>query len=161
MKNAQIHTIKPFFNKDSQILILGSFPSVKSREQNFYYAHPQNRFWRVLSAVFSQNLPNSVEEKKLFLTRHKIALFDSIQSCEIAGSSDASIQKVAPNDIKSLIKQTNITRIYTNGKKSAKIYDKFIFPQTSIKAISLPSTSPANATISLEKLIKAYEILLN
>lgn len=155
----QNHTIRPFFNKDSKILILGSFPSVKSRETGFYYGHPQNRFWRILSAVFEDELPTAINAKQEFLIKHKIALFDCIASCNIKGSSDISIKDVIPNDLTPILKNSNITQIYVNGKLAYNLYNKYLKDQTNIEAIYLPSTSPANASFSLNKLIDSYKVL--
>ena len=150
----EYHTIKPFYNKDSKVLILGSFPSVKSREEGFYYAHPQNRFWRVLSNVYEEN----ITDKKEFLKKHNIALFDVCASCEIKGSSDASIREVVPNDIKKILNTSQIKQIILNGKTASKLYQKYM-KDIKIPNIVLPSTSPANATFNLEKLIQEYKIL--
>ncbi len=150
----EYHTIKPFYNKDSKVLILGSFPSVKSREEGFYYAHPQNRFWRVLSSVFEEE----IVDKKEFLKKHKIALFDVCASCEIKGSSDASIKEVVPNDIEEILKESGIKQIILNGKTASKLYQKYM-KDIKVPSITLPSTSPANASFSLEKLIEEYKIL--
>ncbi len=155
------HTIEAYYNSDSEILILGSFPSVKSRELGFYYAHPQNRFWRVLSKVFKEDIENNIESKKEFLKRNKIALFDVIASCKIMGSSDSSIKNVRPNDIGKLLKNSKIEKIYVNGKTAFNLYNKYIKDKIGIEAIYLPSTSPANATYSLEKLVSYYKILNN
>ncbi len=146
------HNIQPVFDSRSKILILGSFPSVKSRECRFFYGHPQNRFWRVISGVFNDCLPQTVDEKKVLLLAHGIALWDVIASCDVEGSSDSSIRNVIPNDIGYILSACSIERIFTNGKTAAKLYDKFIFPVTGRKAICLPSTSPANASYSLERL---------
>mgnify|MGYP005808180085 FL=1 len=148
------HTIPPFYNSDSKVLILGSFPSVKSREEGFYYAHPQNRFWKVLASIFNEE----ITDKKAFLKKHQIALFDVCASCEIKGSSDASIKKVIPNDIKKLIKESEIKVILLNGKTATNLFEKWM-KDIEIPTISLPSTSPANATYSLDKLTKEYEII--
>ncbi len=155
------HELEPIYHKDSEILILGSIPSVKSRELGFYYAHPQNRFWKVLATIYQEKLPNTIDEKKEFLKRHKIALWDVLSSCTINKSSDASIKNIKVNNIEKLIKETNIQKIYTTGKKSYDIYQKEILPKTKIEAIYLPSTSPANATYTLEKLVKEYSIINN
>lgn len=155
----QYHNIPPIYNKDSHILILGSFPSVKSREGQFFYHHPQNRFWKIFEQLFHVKLKN-IEDKKMFLLEHHIAVWDVIASCDIVGSSDSSIENVIINDIDFLIKQSSIEAIYTNGKKSHQLYQKYIFPLTKINDICLPSTSPANATYSLEKLIDSWKILL-
>lgn len=154
------HNLEPFFDKNSQILILGSFPSVKSREQNFYYAHPQNRFYKVLSAVFNANLPQNLDEKKEFLSKFNIALFDVIKTCQISGSSDLSIKNAVPNDISQILKNSQISKIYTNGATASKLYQKHIFPKTNINAISLPSTSPANAKFSLKKLVECWRVVV-
>ncbi len=151
------HPIPPVFDERSEILILGSFPSVKSREEGFFYGHPQNRFWKVLSAVFDECEPRAVEEKKQFLLRHRIALWDVIASCEITGSSDSSIKNVIPNDISALLSHTPITRIFVNGKTAEKYYRKYIRPSVGTDAILLPSTSPANAAWSLGQLIEEWK----
>lgn len=137
------HELEPFFNRNSEILILGSLPSVKSRQEKFYYAHPQNRFWKTLSKIYNEDIPNNIEEKKKFLTKHKIALWDVIQSCDITGSSDSSIKNVVPNDINVILKKTNITKIYTTGSKAYQLYNKYCLNHTNIKAVKLSSTSPA------------------
>ncbi|MEG2044651.1 MAG: DNA-deoxyinosine glycosylase [Clostridia bacterium] len=155
------HNIPPLFDKNSRILILGSFPSVKSREQAFFYGHPQNRFWRVLSSVLNEPLPVTIMQKKSFLLSNHIALFDVIKSCDISGSSDSSIKNVIANDLTPILNTANIKAIFCNGKKSESMYNKYIYPNINIKAILLPSTSPANAVYSLEKLITSFEIILN
>lgn len=147
------HPIEPAYNENSRILILGSFPSVKSREEGFFYGHPQNRFWRVLAAVFATDLPVTIEEKKNFLYNNRVAVWDVICSCDITGSSDSSIKNVVPNDLGRILEQADIGQIYVNGKTAKQLYDKYIYPQIKREAICLPSTSPANATWSLEKLI--------
>lgn len=148
------HTIPAFYHKDSQVLILGSFPSVKSREEGFYYAHPQNRFWKILSHLYQEE----IVDKKEFLTKHHIALFDVCASCEIKGSSDASIKKVVPNDLSKIMKESQIKAIILNGKTATNLYQKLI-KGLEIETISLPSTSPANATYSLDKLVEEYQII--
>lgn len=151
------HNIQPVYNQDSQSLILGSFPSVKSREAMFFYHHPQNRFWKVLALLYHHQPLNSIEEKKTFLLANHIALWDVIESCDIQGSSDSSIQNVQVNDLNSLLKQTKIIHIYTNGKKAHQLYMKYCYPMTQIKDYCLPSTSPANAAYSLEQLLKEWQ----
>ncbi len=151
------HELDPIFQKDSKILILGSIPSVKSRELGFYYMHPQNRFWHVLERVYKEPIPNTIEGKKEFLKRKKIALWDVLSSCTINASSDASIKNIKVNNINKLIKETNIKKIYTTGIKAYDIYQKKVFPKTKIEAIYLPSTSPANATYTLERLVEEYK----
>lgn len=153
-----VHPIEPFYRQDSRILILGSFPSVKSRESRFFYGHPQNRFWKVTSAVFEMELPETIEEKKEFLAASRIALWDSIHACTITGSSDASIRDVEPNDIRPILEASEIRRIFCNGAASHRMYEKYLFPVTGIEAIRLPSTSPANAAWSLDRLIEAWSV---
>lgn len=154
-------SIPPFINDDSTILILGSLPSFKSREDGFFYAHPQNRFFKALAGVFDEEITNDINERKLFLKRHKIALYDVIYECDIVGSSDASIKNVKAIDLKGLLqKYPNIKKIFTTGKKAKDLYDKYLKPTVDIETISLPSSSAANANMSLEKLIEEYKIIL-
>ncbi|MDF2906448.1 MAG: mismatch-specific glycosylase [Herbinix sp.] len=153
------HPIPPLYNEASKVLILGSFPSVKSREAQFFYHHPQNRFWKMISTVFNEPLPTNVEEKQELLLRNHIAVWDVIQSCEIVGSADSSIKNVIPNDVSKILSTARITGIITNGSTSHQLYMKHIFPITGIKALKLPSTSPANATCSLDCLVKEWSIL--
>lgn len=152
----QYHNIEPLYNADSEILILGSFPSVKSREGQFFYHHPQNRYWKVMAAVTGWPVPETIEEKKKMILDNLIAMWDVIASCEITGSSDSSIKNVVPNDIGGLIKETKIKKIYTNGATAHKYYRKYIKEKIGIEAVQLPSTSPANAAWSLERLIEAW-----
>ena len=156
MNTVLYHPFGPLYNKESRILILGSFPSVKSREQNFFYGHPQNRFWKVIAALYEQPLPQTIEEKKQLILDNGLALWDSIASCEITGSSDSSIKNARANDITVILDSCNIERIYCNGRKSHELYRKYIEPATGRTAVCLPSTSPANAQWSLEKLIGAW-----
>ena len=156
-----IHPIPAFYRPDSRILILGSFPSVKSRESNFFYGHPQNRFWRLVAALLRDRTPNAVPEKAAFLERHRLALWDSIHACDIIGSSDASIRNVEPNDFSEILAAADIRHIYTNGRKSHEIYQKYCLQQTGREDICLPSTSPANAAWSLEKLTAAWRVVLD
>lgn len=153
------HPIEPFYCPDSEILILGSFPSVLSRRDGFYYAHPKNRFWRVLSTVFEDELPKSISDKKKFLKRHKLALFDVCKSCDIHASSDASIKNVEPNDLSDILKHSNIHHIAVNGKTAYQLYNKFIKNVIGIDAIYLSSTSPANATYTFDHLVEEYSVL--
>ena len=152
------HPIAPTFDAHSRILILGSFPSQKSRETGYFYGHPQNRFWKVTAAVFDCPVPQSVEEKKAFLLAHGVALWDVIASCEIAGSSDASIRNVRPNDVPGLLAQTRIDRIFLNGKTAARLYDKYLKKEIALPAVCLPSTSPANASWNFARLIDAWSV---
>ncbi|MGN1349169.1 MAG: DNA-deoxyinosine glycosylase [Acutalibacteraceae bacterium] len=157
--NTEKHNIEPVYDSRSRILILGSFPSVKSREAGFFYVHPKNRFWRVTAEVFNENVPESVEEKKAFLLRNHIALWDVIATCDIEGSSDSSIKNVVPNDLSVIFQTADIEKIFINGKTAEKYYNRYIFPKTGIKAVCLPSTSPANASISLRELIEKWKII--
>lgn len=152
------HEFGAFFDENSQILILGSFPSVKSREQGFYYGHPQNRFWRVLTKIWGESTPQTIEEKKTFLLKNKIALWDVIERCEIKGSADASIKNAEPTDLSLVLDNSQVAKIFLNGRTAAKLYEKFHKRETRA-VFTLPSTSPANATYSLERLIVAWEII--
>ena len=154
-----VHPIPPLYDKNSRVLILGSFPSVKSREAQFFYGHPQNRFWKVIAAVFDEEVPNTVPEKKALLKRNKIALWDVIHSCDITGSSDSSIKNVTPNDLKTILDNSNVEAIYVNGKTAEKYYKKYTEKIIERSAICLPSTSPANAAWNMEKLIDAWKII--
>lgn len=159
MKQRVNHDFDAFYEKNSKILILGSIPSVKSRELGFYYMHPKNRFWQVISKVFHEEYPETISEKQEFLKKNHIALWDVIASCEIEGSSDSSIRNVIPNDILFLLKNTTIEKIYTTGKKAYQLYQKYIYPITKIEAVYLPSTSPANASLTEEDLIQKYKVV--
>ena len=154
-----LHPIPPVFDKTSEVLILGSFPSVKSREEGFFYGHPQNRFWRVIASIFNEKVPATVEEKKAFLLRNHIALWDVISSCDIEGSSDATIRNVTANDINIILRDADIRTIYVNGKTAYKYYQKYTQPVINREALCLPSTSPANAAWSMERLIEAWKCI--
>lgn len=158
--NTVIHPIPPVFDRNSKILILGSFPSVKSREGHFFYHHPQNRFWKTLAGVLDVPVPDTIAEKKAFLLSHRIALWDVIASCSIEGSSDSSIRDVVPNDLSVILSTADIRAIFCNGKTSWNYYRKYQEALTGIPAVSLPSTSPANAAWSLEKLKGAWNVIL-
>lgn len=153
------HTFDPVFDENSKVLILGSFPSVKSRENNFYYGHPQNRFWKVLARIYEVEVPQTIKEKKTFLLEHHIAVWDVIESCTIIGSSDSSIKDVVVNDFSKVQGNSAIESIYVNGGKAYELYRKYAEKQTVIEAVKLPSTSPANAAWSLERLCEAWSIL--
>ncbi len=153
------HPFPPLYDKSSKILILGSFPSVKSRKQLFFYGHKQNRFWKVISTVFDSPTPESTEEKRAFLLSNNIALWDVIASCEITGSSDSSIKNVIANDLSEIIKNADIKQIFVNGKTAEKYYNKYTKSVINRDAICLPSTSPANATWSVERLIQSWKII--
>ena len=152
-----IHPISPVFDRDSRVLILGSFPSVKSREAGFFYGHPQNRFWKVTAAVFGEDVPRTIEDKKAFLLRNRIAVWDVIHSCEIEGSSDASIRNVVANDLRVILDAAPIEAICVNGKTALKYYEKYIQPTIHRPAICLPSTSPANAAWNTERLVAEWK----
>lgn len=150
------HPFPPLYDEHSEILILGSLPSVKSREQMFFYGHPQNRFWKVLSAVLGEAVPKTIEEKKRMLLKNHIALWDTIYSCDIIGSSDSSIRNVVPTDLRRIIAESAVSRIYCNGKTSGKYFEKYQQKTLGMEAQVLPSTSPANAAYSLDKLIQVW-----
>lgn len=151
------HPIPPVYDSRSRVLILGSFPSVKSREAGFFYGHPQNRFWRVLAAVYADALPGTTDEKKAFLLRHGVALWDVIASCEIRGSADSSIRDVVPNDLSVILNAAPVGRIFVNGKTAERYYRQYAEPATGRAAVCLPSTSPANAAWTLDALIGVWE----
>lgn len=151
-----IHPIDPIYDKNSKILILGSFPSVKSREEGFFYGHPRNRFWSVLADIFGENKPVTIEEKKNLLLNHNIALWDVIHSCEIYGSADSSIKNVVANDVNNILCNSKIEFIITNGKKADELYNQYIYPNTHIKSHCLPSTSPANAAWQYDRLLEEW-----
>ncbi len=150
------HPFPPLYDENSQILILGSFPSVKSREVKFFYGHPQNRFWKVVANVFDEKIPETIEDKKSLILKNHLALWDVISECEITGSSDASIKNAKANDISKILKNSSIKKIIVNGKTAERLYIKYIEPVTGIKAVVMPSTSPANAAWSLDRLIEAW-----
>ncbi len=150
------HEFDAFFDKDSRVLILGTIPSPKSREQGFYYGHPQNRFWKVLADVLDEEFPQTVEERKGFLKRNHIALWDVLESCEIKGASDVSIRNARPNDMNRILQAADIRAIFATGAKAAQLYKKLCFPECGVEAVRLPSTSPANCGCSYEKLREAY-----
>lgn len=152
----QIHTIAPVFDRHSKVLILGSFPSVKSREGNFFYHHPQNRFWRLLSMVLGVETPQTIEEKRRMLLTHHIALWDVIATCEISGSDDNSIRNVRPNDLSEILQTANISKIYLNGGKAYDLYRKYLQADIPLPTEKLPSTSPANARFNLDKLYERW-----
>ncbi|MCI8337172.1 MAG: DNA-deoxyinosine glycosylase [Lachnospiraceae bacterium] len=150
------HSFAPVFDERSRILILGSLPSVKSREEGFYYGHPRNRFWKVLAQITGEELPREIGEKKAMLLKHGIAIWDVIASCDIIGSSDSSIKNVEPVDIERVMENSRIERIYANGRTAGKLYRKYLQPITGMPAMELPSTSPANAAWNLERLVDEW-----
>ncbi len=155
------HPFPPLYDKNSKVLILGSFPSVKSREKMFFYGHPQNRFWRVVSAVLDTDTPVTIEEKSNFLHANHIALWDVIASCDITGSSDSSIKNVVANDLAEILENADIKQIFVNGKTAEKYYNKYIHNTIGRATVCLPSTSPANAGWSVERLVVAWGVIKN
>ena len=155
------HPFEPIYDKNSKILILGSFPSVVSRKQSFYYSNKNNRFWKIMPLLFNEKIGDSINERTEFLLRHHIALWDVIESCDINGSSDSSINNVKVNDIKGLLDKTDISTIFTTGKKAHELYIKYVYPQLGIEDINLPSTSSANARMKLDELVSTYGVILN
>lgn len=156
-----IHPLEPIYDASSKILILGSLPSAKSREVGFYYGHPKNRFFQILADLFNEAIGDDIKSKIQFLKRHHIALWDVVKSCTICGSSDSSIKDVVVNDIASIIKKSKVTKIYTTGKKAYDLYNRYLFKETGIEAIYLPSTSPANQTIKYEEILAEYQKIVN
>lgn len=154
-----VHPFPPLFDENSRALVLGSFPSVKSREAMFFYGHPQNRFWRLMALLFNEPVPNTVDDKKRLMLSNNIALWDTIRSCTITGSSDSSIKNVVPNDLSVILNNSCVEKIFCNGGTSYKLYQKYIYPQNGIKAQKLPSTSPANAAWSLERLAGEWKTI--
>lgn len=155
------HPIAPLYDERSKILVLGSFPSVKSREQKFFYGHPQNRFWPLWALLFSEDCPKTVEEKRDFALQHHIAMWDVLASCTISGSADSTIKNVTANDIRPILETADIKNIFVNGKTAEKYYIKYILPVTGREAVCLPSTSPANAAYNLERLAKEWNVAKN
>ena len=155
-----VHPFPPLFDENSEILILGSLPSVKSREQMFFYGHPQNRFWPLMAMLLDEPLPRSVEEKKQLVLKHHIALWDTIYSCDIIGSGDSSIKNAVPTDLVPIVQGSKIRKIFCNGQTSWKYYHRFQEKKLGIAAAALPSTSPANAAWSAERLLQAWKEIL-
>ena len=153
------HPFDPLFSGESRVLILGSFPSVRSRAQGFFYGHPQNRFWKVLAALFEEPVPVTVRQKRELILRNRLALWDSIARCEITGSSDASIRDVQANDLRMILDRCPVRQIFCNGKKSQEMFDRYIRPVIEREAVCLPSTSPANAQWTLERLVQAWSVV--
>ncbi|MBE6836019.1 MAG: DNA-deoxyinosine glycosylase [Ruminococcaceae bacterium] len=154
-----IHPIPPVYDSNSKVLVLGSFPSVKSREYGFFYGHPRNRFWRVISEIFNEKAPETIEEKREMLLRNGVAVWDVIHSCEIVGSADSSIKNAVPNDLSRIISESGIERVFTNGKTADGLYRKYLEEKTGLKAHCLPSTSPANAAWSVERLVNEWKVI--
>ena len=156
-----IHPFPALYDSRSKILILGSLPSVKSREQNFFYGHPQNRFWPLMAALFGEKPPKTIEEKRALALRRHFGMWDTIYSCDIKGSSDSSIKNVVPTDLQSIIEESEISQIFCNGQTSGKYYHRYQEKQLGMPAIVLPSTSPANAAWNMERLKQAWEVILS
>ena len=154
------HEFDPVYDRNSEILILGTLPSVKSREQRFYYGHKQNRFWKVIAALYGEAVPVTIEEKKKILLRHHIALFDVIAECDIAGSSDSTIRNVVPTDLSVILKQAPVRKIFANGNKAYDLYMKYSYEKTGMEAGRLPSTNPANAAYQMERLLQSWKVIL-
>lgn len=154
------HEFGPFYDENSKVLILGSIPSPKSREQGFYYGHPRNRFWPVLAGLFEETIPETVEDRKKFLTKHHIALWDVLASCDIKGAEDSSIKNPEANDMELILKSADIKAVFTTGAKASKLYEKLCLPKCGVAAKMLPSTSPANCGCSFDKLSAEYRQIL-
>ena len=154
------HEFSPVFDENSEILILGSFPSVKSRQESFFYANPQNRFWKLMAQLLNESTPKDTKDKIVMLKKHKIALWDVIESCDIVGSSDSSISNVVPVDISQILSRANIIKVYANGGKAFELYNKYLYPKTQLEITKLPSTSPANAGYSFDKLLSEWKKIL-
>lgn len=154
------HEFPALYDRESQVLMLGSIPSPKSREMAFYYGHPQNRFWKVMAAVLGEDVPETIPQKKAMLKKHRIALWDVLDSCTIVGASDTSIEDPIVNNIGELVKKSRVSRIFCTGATAYNLYKKFCANDVGLEAIKLPSTSPANCAVSLEKLIEAYKEVL-
>ena len=155
-----IHPLHPLFDKESIILILGSFPSVKTREYGFFYGHPQNRFWPVMETLFHVDLSKDIPERRAFLLDNRLAVYDSIYQCDIIGSSDASIENVVPSDLMPIFQSADIQEVFCNGATSYKYYQKYHAKKTGLPGVKLPSTSPANARYRLEDLVKEWSVIL-
>ena len=154
------HEFPPVFDENSEILILGSFPSVKSRQESFFYANHQNRFWKLMAQLLNESTPKDTKDKIVMLKKHKIALWDVIESCDIVGSSDSSISNVVPVDISQILSRANIIKVYANGGKAFELYNKYLYPKTKLDITKLPSTSPANAGYSFDKLLSEWKKIL-
>lgn len=154
------HGFGPVFDGESRVLILGTMPSPKSREQQFYYAHPQNRFWKVLAVLFGEEIPIGTEERRNFALRHHLALWDVLSECDITGASDSSIRNPVPSDLSTVLKEAPIRAIFTTGKTADRFYRKFFAGTIALPEFCLPSTSPANAACSFSVLTEEYQKIL-
>lgn len=160
MREQVIHPLEPIFDKNSRVLILGTMPSPVSRKQSFYYAHPQNRFWRVMFEIFGQPFSTEREDRIKLCLDNKIALWDVLQSCTIEGAADSSIKNAAPNDLSVILEAADIKAVFTTGQTAAKLYKKLCYPQTGIEAVALPSPSGANCAVKTELLAERYREIL-
>lgn len=160
MQSVSHHMIQPVYDERSEILILGTMPSPKSREAGFYYAHPQNRFWRVLADVFGEDVPQGTQDRRAFALRHRIALWDVLAQCDIEGAQDQTIRNPVPNDIGRILRAAPVQAVFTTGAAAAKLYKRYCLPQTGREAIALPSTSSANCRMPYETLLQAYRVIL-
>ncbi len=151
------HEFEPVYDENSDILILGTFPSVKSREQNFYYGHPQNRFWKVISGLFKEEIPKTIDEKKTLLLKHRIAIWDVVSECDIYGSSDSSITNVVPAKLSIILDHAPVRKIFANGSKAYELYMKYTYSLVNRDIVKLPSTSPANAVYNIERLMEEWK----
>lgn len=158
-RSKQVHEFAPVYDKHSKILILGTFPSVKSRENHFYYGHPQNRFWKVIASLMNEKMPETIEEKKRLLLSHGIAIWDVIASCDIAGSIDSSIKNVIPCDLMQIFGNCDIQAVFANGKTAEKLYNRYSLPVTGREIQVLPSTSPANAAYQMGRLLECWRCI--
>ena len=158
-KEKVVHEIAPVYDENSAVLVLGTMPSPLSRETGFYYGNPHNRFWSVLAEVLGEETPASVEERRAFLLRHRVALWDVCASCAIEGAADASIREVVPNDVAGLIAKLKVKRVFFNGAKAEELFERFIAPPAGVEFIRLPSTSPANASCDLPRLVEAWRVI--
>lgn len=154
------HSFAPIFDLSSMVLMLGTMPSPKSRETGFYYGHPRNRFWKVMSDVCGAPLPETKEEKISFALSHHIAIWDVLAGCDICGADDSSIRNPKPNDLNTILTHADIKAVFATGTKAYQLYQKHCFPATGISSVLLPSTSPANCRVSYEELKKAYSVIL-
>ena len=162
MPNLIIHPFEPIFDRESKVLILGTIPSPKSREIQFYYGHPQNRFWRILAELYKEPALSTIEEKTVFLHRRHIALWDVLASCEIKGADDASIRNAVPNDLSRIFDNCSLNAVFTNGQKASLYYRKYFAGNSPIPWIALPSTSPANCrNWTYETLRDAWRVVLD
>lgn len=156
----QAHPFDPIYDEHSRILILGTFPSVKSREVQFYYGHPRNRFWKTLAVLLRSPIPQTAEEKIAFLKQNRIALWDTCAACEIEGSADAAIRHAIPNDLTPILHTADIRAIFCGGKTAGRLYERHLLRDTGIPAQVLPSTSPANAAYKDDDLCRAWSVIL-